>query len=270
MIKRIAFFVLFLGAAWGMSVSNSYADKEFVQKVQGKVEGTVKEMTAIRDELNEMEREIRSTAEGIAGPIKGAFQAGMSAANDVKNTANSVKGAVDSAKQQAGAIAGGDVATAEDLLNGSLNLPTISLPKPQLPKAIVSVKMEDNEKLSQAIVSNYMAERGAGNSTAVVEQQNARMQVINRENFANLYSAAFTIRTNLAKERQTEKKNVLEECSKGNGGDNSTRCIKLAVRDKMDAVTRRMGRVLALELALYDFNITSQVGIYQSNRAEEE
>lgn len=266
MIKQLTFFSLILVFAT-LLIRDARADLEALQEtVYGPIEGFVKEATFIQDELGQIQEEIRSTAEGIAGPIKGAVAAGVGAAEDAKKAAEAAKKAAESAKNQAGGMISDPVGGAQSLATGGVSFPSFDATLPSF------VKDVDNQKAtSKAIAGNYLAQRGAGNDTVVITQQNEKLQIIQRENFAKIYSAAFSIRANLAKEREKEKKSVIEDCSKSGGGDTNTRCLKLAVREKADTIARRMGRILGMELAIYDFNITQQAGLYQNKpEAEEE
>lgn len=259
MIKQFTFLSLAIVFATLM-IRDAKADLEALQEtVYGPIEGFVKEATFIQDELGQIQEEIRSTAEGIAGPIKDTVSTGMKAADDAKKAA-------ETAKNQAGGMVSDPMGGAESLATGGVSFPTFDAKLPSFVKDV-----DNQEATSKAIAGNYLAQRGAGNDTLVITQQNEKLQIIQRENFAKIYSSAFSIRANLAKEREKEKKSVIEDCSKSGGGDTNTRCLKLAVREKSDTIARRMGRILGLELAIYDFNITQQAGLYQNkSEAEEE
>lgn len=74
------------------------ADIEAPQTVIGTVKTGIKEAESIQHDLNEIQADLRSAAEGVAGPIKDAAKT----VNDVKNEAQSniqaVKDKADAAK----------------------------------------------------------------------------------------------------------------------------------------------------------------------------
>lgn len=265
MIKQLTFMSLVIVFA-SLLVRDARADLEALQEtVYGPIEGVVKEATYIKDELGKIQEEIRSTVEGIAGPIKDAIATGKGAVEDAKKAAETAKNAVETAKNQVGGMVSDPIGGAQSLATGGVSFPTFDSTLPSFVKDV-----DNQEATSKAVTENYLAQRGSGNDTAVIQQQNEKLQIIQRENFAKIYSSAFSIRANLAKEREKEKKNVIEDCGKSGSGDTNTRCLKLAVREKSDTIARRMGRILSLELAIYDFNITQQAGLYQSKPEAEE
>ncbi len=259
MMKNNTLVLSFLLAVSFLGVKKAEADIEAPQAVFGQVESAVKEATAIKDELGKMQEEVRSAMEGVAGPIKQAVATGVSVANQAK-----------SAAAQAQAMASDPTGTAMSAADGSLSLPSLNLKQPSFIKDV-----DDQEETSKAIVANYMMQKGAKvdgalNTNQAMQLQNEKFMVIQRDNFAKLYSSAFTIRTNMAKERLAEKKDTLEECTKGSDGSTNTRCVKAAIREKADIMARRMGRILGLELAIFELNITQQAGVYQKQVDEEE
>ncbi len=259
MMKKNILIFFFLSAVSFLGIKNAAADVEAPQAVFGQIESGVKEATAIKDELGKMQEEMRSAMEGVAGPIKQAVATGMDAAAQAK-----------SAAAQAQSMASDPTGTAMSAVDGGLSLPSLNLKQPSFIKDV-----DDQEETSKAIVANYMVQRGAKvdgklDTNQAVQLQNEKFMVIQRDNFAKLYSAAFTIRTNMAKERLAEKKDVLEECSKQSDGNSNTRCVKLAIREKADTTARRMGRILGLELAIFELGITQQAGVYQKQVDEDE
>ncbi len=259
MMKKNVLILFFLSVISFFETKNAVADIEAAQAVYGNVETGVKEATAIKDELGKIQEDMRSAMEGIAGPIKQAVATGMDAAAQAK-----------SAAAQAQSMTSDPTGTAMSAVDGGLSLPSLNLKQPSFLKDV-----DDQEETSKAIVANYMLQRGASvdgklDTNQAMQLQNEKLMVIQRDNFAKLYSSAFTIRTNMAKERLAEKKDVLGECSKESDGNSNTRCVKLAIREKADTTARRMGRILGLELAIFELEITQQAGVYQKQADEDD
>ena len=97
MIKRFVTYWALPLAMLGFS-SVARADIEAPQTVIGTVKTGIKEAESIQHDLNEIQADLRSAAEGVAGPIKDAAKT----VNDVKNEAQSniqaVKDKADAAK----------------------------------------------------------------------------------------------------------------------------------------------------------------------------
>ena len=116
-------------------------------------------------------------------------------------------------------------------------------------------------KATDQVESAYNAQLGQGNDNQVAQEQHDKMQDIQRENVANLYSVAFTTRTLLAKERQQEEpSNDMKD----------TREIVKLTNSKAAEMVRRLRNVMKLEAALAEFRISQEAMAFSVEKSDEE
>lgn len=116
-------------------------------------------------------------------------------------------------------------------------------------------------KATDQVESAYNAQLGQGNDNQVAQEQHDKMQDIQRENVANLYSVAFTTRTLLAKERQQEEpSNDMKD----------TREIVKLTNSKAAEMVRRLRNVMKLESALAEFRISQEAMAFSVEKSDEE
>lgn len=141
MIKRFVTYWALPLAILGFS-SVARADIEAPQTVIGTVKTGIKEAESIQHDLNEIQADLRSAAEGVAGPIKDAAKT----VNDVKNEAQSniqaVKDKADAAKNIAS-----DPEGALNTMGG------------KLPGFMTTVDTNDSGELRDAVKTNYFTQR---------------------------------------------------------------------------------------------------------------
>ena len=168
MIKRFVTYWALPLAMLGFS-SVARADIEAPQTVIGTVKTGIKEAESIQHDLNEIQADLRSAAEGVAGPIKDAAKT----VNDVKNEAQSniqaVKDKADAAKNIAS-----DPEGALNTMGG------------KLPGFMTTVDTNDSGELRDAVKTNYFTQRPkssvsadgqaeAVNSVEVTKEQDEKM-----------------------------------------------------------------------------------------------
>ena len=237
MIKRFVTYWALPLAILGFS-SVARADIEAPQTVIGTVKTGIKEAESIQHDLNEIQADLRSAAEGVAGPIKDAAKT----VNDVKNEAQSniqaVKDKADAAKNIAS-----DPEGALNTMGG------------KLPGFMTTVDTNDSGELRDAVKTNYFTQRPtssvsadgqaeAVNSVEVTKEQDEKMAAVQRENFANLYAQAFTIRTNLAKEKSEDKEHK------------DSREILQNTKEIALRMEERWRRIMIINAALFEFKTT--------------
>ena len=213
------------------------ADIEGLQaSVLAPVNTVAEEGRAIQEQYNQMKEEVRSTVEGVAGPVKSGIKA-----------AGEAKAAVDE-----------KVNAAKNLANdpeGSLDTLGKKVPN------FLNVENNDQAKLTEAVSTNYLPQIKEGqNQTEVIQEQNDKMQEVMREQAAVLYSSAFAIRTNLATEKAAEQD--LKD----------TREIVTATRDKALESAKRLRKIMLMEALIYEFKMTKRATTYlnQVENSEEE
>lgn len=246
MIKK---FTYLLSLAIGLHLPTiSYADIEAPQTVIGVIKSGIEEARAVQEELNSIQEELRSAAEGVAGPIKDA-------ANTVNNVKNEVEDGVDQAK--------GLASDPTQALNGMGKLPSF----------ISEVDTNNSEEVKQAVQKNYFMQRPKSSQTSseqgqteeaattdlveINKAQEEKMNEIQRENFANLYAAAFTIRTNLAKEKAEDK------------DKENTRDIIQSTKEKAMEMAKRFRKLMMMETMLFEFNATQQARQFSYSEEDE-
>ncbi len=237
MIKRFVTYWALPLAMLGFS-SVARADIEAPQTVIGTVKTGIKEAESIQHDLNEIQADLRSAAEGVAGPIKDAAKT----VNDVKNEAQSniqaVKDKADAAKNIAS-----DPEGALNTMGG------------KLPGFMTTVDTNDSGELRDAVKTNYFTQRPkssvsadgqaeAVNSVEATKEQDEKMAAVQRENFANLYAQAFTIRTNLAKEKSEDKEHK------------DSREILQNTKEIALRMEERWRRIMIINAALFEFKTT--------------
>lgn len=235
------------------------ADIEAPQTVIGTVKSVIEEARAVQEDLNEIQADLRSAAEGVAGPVKNAVKT----VNDVKNEAQSniqaAKDKVDAAKNATNDPEG-----------------ALSTMGSKMPGFITKVDTNDQAKVSEAVKKNYFAQKpkstGSTGSTAakadgeaaetdsvkIAKEHEEKMNEIQRENFANIYAQAFTIRTNLAKEKEEEKKHE------------NSRDIIQNTKDMAMQMNKRYRKLMIMEAALFEFRMSQQARQFSFTPEEEE
>ena len=221
MIKRFVTYWALPLAILGFS-SVARADIEAPQTVIGTVKTGIKEAESIQHDLNEIQADLRSAAEGVAGPIKDAAKT----VNDVKNEAQSniqaVKDKADAAKNIAS-----DPEGALNTMGG------------KLPGFMTTVDTNDSGELRDAVKTNYFTQRPKSSVSA-----DGQAEAVQRENFANLYAQAFTIRTNLAKEKSEDKEHK------------DSREILQNTKEIALRMEERWRRIMIINAALFEFKTT--------------
>ena len=113
----------------------------------------------------------------------------------------------------------------------------------------------DSGELRDAVKTNYFTQRPkssvsadgqaeAVNSVEVTKEQDEKMAAVQRENFANLYAQAFTIRTNLAKEKSEDKEHK------------DSREILQNTKEIALRMEERWRRIMIINAALFEFKTT--------------
>ncbi len=259
MLKRLRFFLFILGF---FLPRQACADIEAPQTVIGTIKTGIEEARAVQEELNSLQEEIRSAAEGISGPIK-----------DAVNTVNDVKNDVES-----------NIEAAQEKMDAAKNITndpegSLSTMGSQMPGFAAKIDSNDSEELKKAVQKNYFMQRPKTSTTntssdekasssestsetdttdlvALHQAQEEKMNEIQRENFANLYSAAFTIRSNLAKEESEDK------------DKENTRDIIQSTTEKSKEMAERYNKIMLMQSMLFEFNTTQQAR--QFSYAEED
>ena len=223
--------VLITALLWS---SAARADIEGMQVPLGVAKGVYEEGRAIQEQYNQIKEEVRSTVEGVAGPVK----SGIKAAKDAKAA---VDEKIDAAKNMANDPEG--------------SLETLNKKMPNF----LNVDGNDQEKLTEAVNKNFLPQIKEGeNQTEVVQKQNEKMEEIIRDQVADLYSSAFAIRTNLA----TEKASELDM--------KDSREIITATRDKAVETARRLRKIMLMETLIYMHKTTKRASIYMNQVDSEE
>ena len=263
MLKR-TLYLLLIFSLLGV-IEPARADIEAPQPVIGIIRTGIEQAKEVQEEIDSLQTEIRSAAEGIAGPIK-----------ETVNTVNDVK------DQTTSAIKEGQEAvnSAKDAAQNAVKDPTSALSSQgaQIPNFLSSVDTYDTEALSSAVQKNYFMQRPKSTTTTsnnnsettetsssseettdlteLQKAQEEKMDEIMRENWARLYAAAFTSRTNLSKENQEEK------------NKENTRDIIQATKDKVMQMTKRFQEIVLLNAMDFEFKASQQAR--QFTYAEEE
>ena len=109
----------------------------------------------------------------------------------------------------------------------------------------------------------FGAESGSSETDLVKisREQEEKMSALQRENFANLYALAFTIRTNIAKENA--------EAADAKSKENSRDIIQ-ATKDQALEMTKRLRKFLIMEAAVYEFKASQQSRQYSFAPEEED
>ena len=210
MIKRFVTYWALPLAILGFS-SVARADIEAPQTVIGTVKTGIKEAESIQHDLNEIQADLRSAAEGVAGPIKDAAKT----VNDVKNEAQSniqaVKDKADAAKNIAS-----DPEGALNTMGG------------KLPGFMTTVDTNDSGELRDAVKTNYFTQRPKSSVSADGQAE----------------AQAFTIRTNLAKEKSEDKEHK------------DSREILQNTKEIALRMEERWRRIMIINAALFEFKTT--------------
>lgn len=210
------------------------ADIEGVQPVLGVAKSVMEEGRALQEEYNQIKEEVRSTVEGVAGPVK----SGIKAASDAKAA---VDEKIDAAKNMANDPEG--------------SLDTLGKKVPNF----LNVEDNDQEKLTEAVSTNYLPQIKEGqDQVEIIQEQNQKMQEVMREQAAVLYSSAFAIRTNLATEKAAEQEHK------------DTREIITATKDKALEAAKRLRKIMLMEALIYEFKMTKRATAYQNQVEAEE
>ena len=125
----------------------------------------------------------------------------------------------------------------------------------KLPGFMTTVDTNDSGELRDAVKTNYFTQRPkssvsadgqaeAVNSVEVTKEQDEKMAAVQRENFANLYAQAFTIRTNLAKEKSEDKEHK------------DSREILQNTKEIALRMEERWRRIMIINAALFEFKTT--------------
>lgn len=250
-------FTYLLILAVGLILSaNAHADIEAPQTVIGVVKTVIEEARAVQEELNSVQEELRSAAEGIAGPVKDAVKTVNDVKSEVEDGVNQVKDGVDQAK--------GLASDPTQALNGMGKLPSF----------ISEVDTNNSEEVKQAVQKNYFMQRPKSSQTSseqgqteeaattdlveINKAQEEKMNEVQRENFANLYASAFTIRTNLAKEEAEDK------------DKENTRDIIQSTKEKAMEMAKRFRKLMMMESMLFEFNATQQARQFSYSEEDED
>lgn len=116
-------------------------------------------------------------------------------------------------------------------------------------------------KAQEQVEGVYNLKAGQGNDNQAAAEQEEKLLDIQRENLANLYAVAFTTRSLLAKERQTEEPE--------NDMKNTREIIKL-INKKSSEIVRRLNKIIKLEAATSEFKMTQKTRAYSVQNIEEE
>lgn len=116
-------------------------------------------------------------------------------------------------------------------------------------------------KAKEQVEGVYNLKAGQGNDNQAAAEQEEKLLDIQRENLANLYAVAFTTRSLLAKERQTEEPE--------NDMKNTREIIKL-INKKSSEIVRRLNKIIKLEAATSEFKMTQKTRAYSVQNIEEE
>ncbi len=250
-MKRLStYFLLALSLFWPQV---SYADIEAVQgTVLGPIKTGLEEARSVQQDLNEIQQDIRSAAEGAMGTVKSAVNTVNSVKNDISNNISAVKDKVNAVQNFAN-----DPEGSLDTLGSSM------------PGFATKVDLNDAKALSSAVQNNYFMQRPKSNTSTsssasnqstssnadssettdlvkIYNEQEEKMNEIQRANFANLYATAFSIRSNLAKEEA-------EETDKEN-----TRDIIQSTKSKSMEMAKRFRKIMLMNTMLFEFNSTQQ------------
>ncbi len=302
MLKRFLTYAGMFLLLTGISAP-AKADIEAIQgAVMGPIQTVLQEAKAIQEDLNEIKAELRSAAEGVAGPIKEAaktvndakdkVQSGIEMTNNVKadplaTMGNKMPGflgdldVVDQEKLQE-AIKGnylmqmpkavsdvrsavGDVTSAAASATSKINSVAGKASAPLqnglgLPKTINKLDkgawLDADEGVKTASYRNTQTLMfGAGEVASdtdlvkISREQEEKMSAMQRENFANLYAQAFTIRTNIAKENAEEADAKKKE---------NSRDIIQATKEQSLEMAKRLRKFLIMEAAVYEFKASQQ------------
>ena len=243
MVQWLIYLLVVLGVFWPQT---SYADIEAVQGAAlGPIKTGLEEARAIQEDLNKIQQEIRSTAEGIAGPIK-----------DTVNTVNEVKNDVES-----------NISAAQEKVNAAKNVAndpegSLTTMGNKMPGFAAKIDSNDSKELNKAVQQNYFMQRPKSTSAdsqvdnangtettdlaALHQAQEEKMNEIQRENFANLYATAFSVRANLSKEKNEDK------------DKKNTRDIIQRTKEKSMEMVKRFRKIMLMQTMLFEFNATQQ------------
>ena len=143
---------------------SAHADKEFIQKIQGKLEVIQQKASSAMEEVQKYKNELQNAstqATGVAGDIQKGVQ-------DAKN----------------GKVPNTKIQTPEGISK-------------------INIK-EDSTKADKAIEEEYVTPQGQGDSMENFRKAQDKTQEILREAVSHLYSVGFTVRTNMTKETPTD------------------------------------------------------------------
>ena len=150
MLKR-TLYLLLIFSLLGV-IEPARADIEAPQPIIGTIRTGIEQAKEVQEEIDSLQTEIRSAAEGIAGPIK-----------ETVNTVNDVK------DQTTSAIKEGQEAvnSAKDAAQNAVKDPTSALSSQgaQIPNFLSSVDTYDTEALSSAVQKNYFMQRPKSTTT---------------------------------------------------------------------------------------------------------
>lgn len=259
----------------------AYADIEAPQGVMGTIRTGIEEAKGVQEELNQLQSDLRSAAEGVAGPVKDAAKTVSDVKSEAEANINAAKEKVDTAKNLAnnpesiaadpeGALASIgskmpgftteiDTNNMEEL--GAAIQKNYFMQKPKSTATATSAASADSSSNTDAAQSSSESSSSTSATTdlvAINREQEEKMDEIQRENFANLYATAFTIRTNLAKENAEDK------------DKKDTRDIIQSTKDKATEMVKRFRKIMLMQAMLFEFNMTQQARQYSYAQEEEE
>ena len=278
MLKHLAYPLFLLSLIiWS---SAAYADIEASQGVLGTIRTGIENAKTVQEDLNQIQSDLRTAAGGAVGPIKDAVQTANSLKNEAEANINAAKEKVDTAKN----LANNPESIAADPEGALASIGS------KMPGFTTEIDTNNMEELTTAIQKNYFMQKPKSNSSeksnsssnaqssqssttssdtsssteettdlvAIKKAQEEKMSEIQRENFANLYASAFTIRTNLAKEASEEK------------DKENTRDIIQSTNDKATEMVKRLSKIMLMQAMLFEFNMTQQARQFSYAEEEEE
>lgn len=226
---------VFLLLAYFCLMTNAMAlpDKEKVQSVLKKTDVAVKQGLVVYEDAQTVKRELTDKVNGVKGAI-----------NTAKNMSDAVKnGDLD------GALSAG-----ESLLDQggiSLNSKEKKL-KVSVPSFVNNIN--DVEETQKDLDKAFNAQMGNGNNNAVAEEQDDKMQAVQRENIASLYARALYRRVLIGEEKAADPKEI---------DTSDTRRISKAIAEMRLETIMRLKRVLDFESGIYEFRLTEKNRSFQ-------
>lgn len=183
---------------------------------------------------------------------------------ELTNELNGAKGMLQSAKKMSEAIQSGDldgaISAAEDVGLGAEdigitgeNIEKFTNIKNMTPSFISNVN--DIKNTEEEVSKNYTPQYGEEKDIEITEEQDTKIDAIQRDNVARMYAKALVNRVKTAKEKAANVEEI---------DTSDTRQIISAIKEQAMISASRLKRIAELESAIYEFKTIEKNKKYQT------